>query len=160
MGFEYEEDLKIDKFSLDAECIDQPRKFMKWASLLADAMKERDETKQSLNLIRTEISLKARSNPSMFGIDKVTEASIQAAVDSDGNVTKTSDRLIQTQYNVNVLGAAKEAMEQRRSMLENLIKLFLSGYWAEPRVPKQDQEDLTAVGTKEQKQELKKRMNK
>lgn len=158
--YDYNQDIEIDKYSLDTECIDQPRKFMKWASLLADALKERDEAKQFLKVTETKISLEIRSDPKSFGLDKITESAVESVVINQKQVVEAGQRLIDAQYNVNILSAAKEAQEQRRSMLENLIKLFLSGYWAEPRIPQKEREEVTSVSTNEQKRELKKRMDK
>jgi len=144
--YDYNTDLEIDKYSLDMECMDQPRKFAKWSELLADAIKEKDTLKAKL-------SLNIRTNPEAYGLGKTTESGVQSAIESD-------EEYIQARYNVNVLTGAKDAMEQRRSMIEYLIKLFLSGYWAEPRIPQKEREEINSVSTGDQKQELKKRMDK
>lgn len=146
MSNEYEIDLEIDKYSLDTECMDQARKFAKWARLLADAIKEKD-------MLKSRLSLNIRTNPEVYGLGKTTESGVQSAIESD-------KEYIQARYNVNVLTGAKDAMEQRKSMIEYLIKLFLSGYWAEPKIPQKEMEEIASISTEEQKQELRKRMGK
>ena len=146
MELDYEKDLEIDKFSLDAECMDQSRRFAKWGKLWSDAEKERDE-------IEARTAMDVRTNPEKYGLNKVSESGVESSVNSNQEV-------INIRHRVSVLRVAKNAFEQRRSMLEKMVDLFLSGYWAEPRLPKQSQEDLSQAGTEDQKQALKKRMSK
>jgi hypothetical protein len=136
----YEKDLEIDKYALDTECMDQPRKFSHWAEVLAEATAERDRADQNVDVVKAQIETAMRADPVTWGLDKVTDASIKAAVTQNDKVVHTVEALIKAKYRVNVLFAAKEAFEQRKSMLENLVKLFLSGYWSDPRIPKEGTE--------------------
>jgi hypothetical protein len=131
---EFEKDLEIDKFSLDAECLDQPRKFMKWSADYADSLAERDRADQKLEVTKAQVEQEVRKNPELYGLDKVTEASIKAAVTISREVDVAFEEWVEAKHRVGIMMAAREALEQRKNMLENLVKLFLSGYWSDPKV--------------------------
>lgn len=150
----YKEDLEIDKYSLDSECVGQPQKFMAWSEKMAEATAERDRADQNLEVVKAQVEQAVRKDPDAFGLDKVTEGSIKSAVTIHPEVQEANERWIQAKYNASILMSAKDAMEQRRSMLEILIKLFLSGYWADPKVPREDALTLSKDADRVQKVRL------
>jgi hypothetical protein len=156
MKTEFEKDLEIDKYSLDAECLDQPRKFMEWSQDYADAVSEQDRADQKLEVVKAQVEMEARKNPESFGLEKVTDNSIKAAVTMSKKVMEAHEAWVMTKHQVNVLRAGREALEQRKTMLENLVKLFLSGYWADPKIKPEAKEALAEEGAEKQKQGLSK----
>lgn len=154
MEKEYEKDLEIDKYALDAECMDQPRRFIHWAEALAEASSVRDRMDQSLDVTLAQTEMKVRKDPTAYGLEKVTDASVKALVTIDPFVVKAEELLIQAKHRVNILFAAKEAFEQRKSMLENLVKLFLSGYWSDPKIKGEAKETLSKGADDAQKKKL------
>ncbi len=153
-GKNYERDLEIDKYALDAECMDQPRRFIHWAELLAEATAMKDRSDQALEVTKAQVEQEVRINPEAFGIDKVTEAAIKSHTTTHPKVIKAYEEWVQAKYQVNILFAAKEALEQRKSMLENLVKLFLSGYWSDPKIKGEAKEVLSKEADNEQKRGL------
>lgn len=127
------EDLKVDCNSLDFECIDQPRRFMKWSEKFARAIKDRDTAKKAASLLRSDTSMDIRSRPEAYHLEKVTEGGVQATLESLDTVKEADDEVIEANYIMNVMAGAKDAFEQRRSMLESLIKLYISGYFSQVR---------------------------
>ena len=157
---EFEQDLRMDKYSLDLECLNQPRLFTKWADKLADAVAERDRADQKVEVVKAEVEQSIRVNPQKYGIDKVTEATIKSYVTTSQEVNKAIEDWIQAKHVVGLLMSAKEAMEQRKSMLEELVKLYLSGYWADPKIPKESKEEMSNRNIVEQGKLLQKRPKK
>jgi len=153
---DYEKDLEIDKYALDAECVDQPRKFMKWSENLADAMAELDRADQRLDVTKAGVEQDVRKDPDKYFIEKVTEAAIKVAVTLDQTTKDAHEDWVQAKHKVGILMAARGAMEQRRSMLENLVKLFLSGYWADPKVKPEHKEAMAKESFENQKSALSK----
>ena len=135
-----EKDLEIDKDNLDFACLDQPRRFMKWSVEYAEAIRIRDEAKRSASVIKANTNLDIRTRPSEYGIEKATEGSINAALESNEEVNKAEKEISDAQYAVNIYSAAKEALDQRRSMLERLVALYISGYYSQVKL------DTTQVG--------------
>ena len=151
---DYEKDLEIDKYALDAECLDQAHKFAKWSEGLADAFSERDRMEQALNVTKAQVDKDIRTTPAQFGLEKVTETAVLNLVILDKRTQKAEADLIQANHTVGLYMTAKGAFEQRKSMIENLIKLFLSGYWSDPKVEKKSKEEMTGKATEEQKKAL------
>ena len=145
------QDLNIDKDNLDMECMDQPRKFMKWATDYAKALQLRDEAKRRLVIIKSNVNLDIRTRPQDYGIDKATEGSINAAIESNEEVNKAEQEVSDAQYAVNIYSAAKEALDQRRAMLERLVSLYLSGYYAQPKLQSEFVGEVVDKNTEAQK---------
>lgn len=155
---EYEQDLEIDKYALDTECMEQPQKFIKWSERLAETTAERDRADQKVEVTKARLEKEMRSNPAYYGLEKATDAAVKAAVIAHKDTQQAIEEWIDAKYRMSILFAAKEGMEQKRSMLENLIKLFLSGYWADPKLPKEAKEALANEGTEKQKALLNKKL--
>lgn len=147
---DYQKDLEIDKYALDTECLDQARQFMVWSEGLADAMAERDRIEQKTKVMEAQTEQSIRNNPEGYG-GKLTEAGIKSYVITNPEVMQIREESIEATHKVNIIMAAKQAMEQRRSMLENLVKLYLSGYWADPKVKQEDKETIDKGTTKQMK---------
>lgn len=150
---DYQKDLEIDKFALDAECLDQARRFMVWSEQLANAMADRDHTEQKLKVTEAQVEQNIRNNPP---VEKLTEAGVKSLIILNEGVKKIHEEFIEASHKANIMLAAKQAMEQRRSMLENLVKLYLSGYWADPKIKAEDGDKMTQASTNREQQALEK----
>src|SRR4051812_48729249 len=77
---ELEMDRRIDPNLLDAECVSQADLFSKWAerALWAKARQERYEFEVEVTEARLQV--RARENPSEFGLNAVTDKAVHAAV--------------------------------------------------------------------------------
>ena len=148
---EIEQDLEIDKNDLSTACLDQPRRFMKWSVEYAEAVRVRDEAKRKTSVVKSNINMDVRARPSAYGIDKVTEGSINAALESNEEVNQAEKAVSDAQYAVNIYSAAKEALDQRRSMLEKLVALYISGYFSEVKLNNEGIGKLADDATEHQK---------
>lgn len=141
-GLDYQGDIWIDKFSLDEECRDQPRRFSHWAQLHVESIAERDRVKRRLLVIQAEVELEVRSffanKISQRGITKGTEAEFKAVVELDLRVQEGENQLLEANRRVNLLAVAREAFQDRKKQLEQLVHLWLSMYWADPKLPRRD----------------------
>jgi len=152
---EIEQDLEIDKDNLDVECMDQARRFMKWSVTYAEAIRARDEAKRQASILKSNFNLAVRSRPDDYGIgSKPTVDSVAAVVDSSEEVSKAETAVSDAQYAVNIFSAAKEALDQRRAMLERLVSLYISGYYSEPKLGTEEVGRLADDATKDQKANL------
>ena len=149
---EIESDLKIDKDNLDLECMDQPRKFMKWSVEYAESIRMRDEAKRKASIVKSNTNLDVRSRPEAYGLNnKPTVDSISAVVESNEEVNVAEKEVSDAQYAVNIFGAAKEALDQRRSMLEKLVALYISGYYSQVKLGTEEIGKLADDATEHQK---------
>jgi len=153
---DYEKDLKVDLYSLETQWEIQPELYMKWAKFHAEAISERDRLKEKLELVRSGLSSDIRKNPIKYGLEKVTEAAVNATVVEDQKFVTANHMLIDATENVNVLAGAKEAVIHKKAALENLVKLWLGGYYAKPEIS----EEAKEIVNNEAKEEQKKGLNK
>ena len=155
---EIEQDLAIDKDNLDIECVDQARRFLRWSVTYAEALRARDEAKRQASVVKSNINLDVRSRPEEYGLTKPTEGSITAIVDSSAEGNKAAQLVSDAQYAVNIFSAAKEALDQRRAMLERLVSLYISGYYSQPRLGTEEVGKMADAATEEHKAHLSKAM--
>ena len=131
----YEDDIRIDEEMLDVEWIEQPTLFLKYASHLANTQRDLDDVKQKLDIMKAELDIEIRKNPSQFGIEKITEGAIQSAVLTNTGYQAMYEALLDTKYENDMAKNAVQAMNMRKDALENLVRLHGQSYFAGPKVP-------------------------
>lgn len=137
----YDEDITIDVDALDIEMREQPRLMLKYTRHLAVTRKQVDEAKQNLDIKKAEVDRKIRENPEAYGIEgKVTEGAITSALLTEDDYIDAQKDFLDAKFEMDMAQGAVNAFEQRKSALENLIKLHGMNYFAGPKVPR----DLSA----------------
>lgn len=132
---EMEYDIQIDKDNLDEEWIEQPRRYFRWAADLADAKRDADTAANNAKLVYAEVEKAVRASPEQYGIAKLTESSVEAAVVSSPAYREAQAVLLEKRHQADVLAAAVAALEHRKKALEKLVELFLANYWSRPKAP-------------------------
>lgn len=136
--YDYQADLQIDPEALDIEWMEQSQLFMKYADASAQARHDVDIAKEQLELAKSEADLDVRNNPEAYtGSDKKpTESFITAIVTADATVREKQKALHAAKHTADILSLAVKAFEQRKSALENLVKLFGQSYFSGPIEPR------------------------
>jgi len=134
--------LEIDQYRLDREWLLQPKRVMKYATMLADAKKEMLEHKAALDLAEAELELSIRKDPDDFGLEKITEAIVKAAVIVQPRYQKALKRYNNSRHRVDVLSALLEALQHRKKALEDLVTLHGQNYFSEPRAKVEERSSL------------------
>ncbi len=133
----------IDLSRLDEEWINQPKRFFRWASQLADAKERLDEQKARLDVVRAEVSLDIRERPSNYDLpDKLTENLISNAILQQDKYQEALKLVRVKKYRVDLVQAAVQAMDQRRSSLERLVSLHGQSYFATPRATEENAKEI------------------
>jgi len=155
---DYEKDVKIDPNSLERCLIDQAELNGKWTTAWAIATKERDRAKEELEVIRSELSQKARGSWEILGFPKSpTDSMVKEWVPIQKEYREANFYLIEANFKVSVLSGARQAFDHRARALSDLVKLYLSGYYAdEGMVGKEARELLDEIRTKDHLQQLNK----
>ncbi|HDY68099.1 MAG TPA: hypothetical protein ENH85_09930 [Candidatus Scalindua sp.] len=148
----YEEDLHIDENALDLEWLLQPRLMLQYIDEQASARRQVDREKEKLAVVRAELDKKIRSDPEFFKLEKITESLISSTIIVQKKYKKAMKTVIDSQYEYQMAQGAVQSVEQRKSALENLVKLFGMGYFSGPKTPR----DISSEVLKDQK---KKRSN-
>lgn len=127
---DFEKDISINKFKLDEECLSHASIYYNYGDAQARAKTELAKSKDNLELVEAERSLQIREELSKNG--KVTEAMINSALIIDKEVREAKNQVREAEEVYNRLSVAVQAMEHRKSELDNLVKLYLSGYYSNP----------------------------
>ena len=133
---DYEEDLQIDPNALDIEFLDQPNLFMKYAKLAAKAKKRVDEAKEKVDLVKAKLDHDIRIKPGVYGIEKVTETVVANAIIQQDEYEAVNKDFLDAKYRADLMQAAVRAFDQRKSALENLVRLLGMEYFSAPREPR------------------------
>lgn len=140
MNLDYESDTRIDPEALDTEWLAQPSLMRRYTAHAAEMKKELDEAKERLEVGKAKIELEIRSMPERFGLTKVTEGAIQSTLILQDDYAALMKGFIDAKYEAEIALGAVRAMDQRKTALEELVRLFAASYFAGPRVPR----DLSA----------------
>lgn len=127
--------LEIDRNALDEEWESQPTLAFKYAQVLADAKEDWDAKRDELTVLEAELALKIRSDPEEFGIEKPTEKAIEQLIAMDEDVIRLKGDIRGAKHRIDVVTGVCNSLEHRKRALENLVQLWLSSYFAEPRAP-------------------------
>lgn len=154
MKYDIKNDIEINPFRLKDECVSHTGLYYKYSDACADAKQNVSIAKDKYDVIMAERELAIRQECADNG-KKVTEKIIESMVKSDSEVIEARDELREVEGIYAKLQVAVNAMETRRSELDNLVKLAVSNHYS--TVDKSDggfDEDKLA------KHELHKLMNK
>lgn len=134
-GLDVDRVVQFDPNRLDVEWCGQPALRMYWGAKLAEAKADLAEAKANLDVVQAEIDRDIRSDPAKYNLDKITENSIRNVVVVQDRYRKALGALVDAQHSVDVLQSVVSAVDHRKSALEELVKLRLSDYYSECRVP-------------------------
>ena len=156
MDLNYERDVSIDETALDVEWLQQSHLMYKYAKYQADTKKVMDEAKEMLEFIRAKLEMDIRANPENYGLSKVTESAIASSILLQPEYQESSKKYIEAKYENDVAAAAVRAIDQKKTSLENLVKLLSVSYFAGPSAPR----DLSLEWNERIKRKEQKEINK
>lgn len=133
-GENFEKDLIVDKLRLDDECEVQASLYYHWAQELAAAKEEANQADDRLKALLAQKSLLYRRNPPSD--IKVTEAVFDALLNDDSDIRIAREDVTRTSHKVDTIWAMINALDNRKSMLDNLVKLQVSSYYNTESNPK------------------------
>lgn len=154
IGFNVDRDLHIDESALDVEWLQQPRLFMKYASAAADKRRSLDKAKEKLDLVKANLDSSIRKNPAEYDIVKVTEATVSNAIIKEDEYQDATVDYIHAKQEYELTQAAVRAMDQRKTALEDLVRLHGQQYFAGPREPRDLPEEVKKQRREEAQQQV------
>lgn len=139
----------VDKYNLDVEWERFPEDLRRACLDLANAKENLDRMKARLDVTEAELSLAIRRKPEEYGLEKATDKPVEAAIIVSDKYQEAQSRVIDAQHEVAILQANVTALEGKKKALENEVSLFLAGYFAKPKVRKEDEYDSRKILKKE-----------
>ena len=153
--FDFEKDLSINKFRLDEECLSHSSLYFRYAEAQQKAKSEVSRAEDNLNLTLAEREISIRNEFANSGT-KTTEGLIASTVKCDEEVLKAQKRLREAKDIFNKLTVAVQAMDTRRSELDNLVKLYCAGYFSMPNSNDRSRKDPNEQTAREIRKNLNK----
>lgn len=145
---DYEKDIEIDESALDVEWLNQASLMWKYGRHAAHARMEVDKAKEALDIKRAELDGLIRLEPQQYNIEKITEAVVTNTIALQPGFQKVNEKYIEAKYESDMAQAAVRAIDQRKTALENLVRLHGQQYFAGPSVPR----DLSKEWAEKEKQ--------
>lgn len=125
--------LDLDELRLDEHWIEQPKLFFRHASNLAVARRDLKDLEDELGIVQAEVSRSIRDDPQRYGLSKVTEPAVKAAIPEHRRYVKQIKKINAAKHNVEILSAFVTALEHRKRALEKLVDLHGQNYFSVPR---------------------------
>ena len=132
----YEQDTTIDPSALDVEWLEQASLMIKYVKHAAQTRLELDKAKDVLDICKAGLDKAIRADPEAFEILKLTETVILNTIIVEGEYQKVNEIYLETKYESDMAKGAVQAIEHKKSALENLVKLHGQQYFAGPSVPR------------------------
>ncbi len=133
---DYEKDLEINELALDREWISQPKLFMQYAEQQAHVLKARDLAKEVVDVVHAELDSEARKQLSIDG-KKPTEAQIANWIIQQEEYRNAVAEFIEATFLANMTTNTVRAMDQRKTALENMVRLWIGQYYSTPKEPEE-----------------------
>lgn len=131
MEKDFSKDIHPNKYDLDGECEKQSNLYFDYMEELSKAKTERDRAKIKLKQLSAVIELEYRKNPPKE--IKITESVIESLVQTDKRVKEQEEILIKMNEIVFTLENAVEAIKCKKSMIQELDSLWMTGYYSVPK---------------------------
>ena len=128
MNFDIQNDITIDQYHLDGECITMAATYFKYADAAREAKTDVSEKADYLKVISAERNIAIREELSG---GKVTEGIIASKVACDPEVVKAMQELREAEAIYARLNAMVSSLEIKKSELDNLVKLRCSTSYVE-----------------------------
>ena len=133
---EFIRDKTIDPSQLDVEAARQAETFFKWAERAIEAKALTDRLRLRLEVLEARLGIQCREKPDEFGLSRVTEMAIVAAVKTHQDYITAYKKYLAAKADSSMLDRAVDAMDMKKRMIESLITLHGQQYFAGPSVPR------------------------
>ncbi len=134
-------DISIDLSKLHIEFIKQVKLYEHWSKKLTDIGVRKDNAKKVLEEHEAHLDLHLRKSwDSEHPEVKMTESSIKSAIRTDKEYQAHNDEYLTALGEFNSIMNIKNTLEQRKTALENQVKLYTAGYFTTQYVEKEVQE--------------------
>ncbi len=156
---DYIDDLKINENDLESEWISQAGKYMFYADQWAKAVLVRDTAKIKAEYTYAKLDTEIRGNWNKYFDSKPTEGAIKGKIIQHDDYQDSQKHLVECNEDVNVYYGCKVAFDHRKTALQSLVQIRLSGFHAEPRNIHRDKA-IKNKDEEEVKTDNKRRLNK
>ncbi len=126
---------EIDMNELDKACAMHPRMYHEYAMQMPEARKKLGEAEAELKLVKADVDKAIRSDPEEYDLaHKPTESSIATTIFLQKEYKDAQKRVIDAQYNVDMLDAMLRSLDRKGNMIDNAVRLHGQDYFSPIRL--------------------------
>jgi hypothetical protein len=123
-----------DKTLLDDQFEEQDGLYRHYAEQLDEANQELVEAENQLEFVKAKLSSSVRADPGNFGLSKVTEAAINEVVVQQEEYREAQEDVSESRFKRDSCKSIVLSLDHRKTSLVKLADLFMTSYFAVPRV--------------------------
>ena len=130
---DYQKAVAIDPDKLDEEIFSQPGLYMKFSEVYAETERRREILRRKLEILEAELDFQIRTRPERFGLKSlksVTEALVKNTIQKQEEIQELNEKIIQVNYDLNIVKAAITSLEHKKKMLEKAVDLYNGQYFS------------------------------
>jgi len=137
--FNFDEDTKVDPNNLHEECFNYARMAYHYGKALADAVERRDKKHEQVKIKRSELILKARSDPESCGLGASPKNDqIESYYRTDKEHVRLKEELIEAEHKVSVLQSGVNSIQFSKSTgLDLAVQLWKGDYFSVEGIPQE-----------------------
>lgn len=124
---------EIDLGNLERDWVEHVRYARKAMRRAADAKADQLRAEAELKLVEAEQQERIRLHPEKFGMADPTEKAIASAVIRTKAYQKAQEAAITARHFADVCQADVNALSHKKKGLEDVVTLFMAGYFARPK---------------------------
>lgn len=134
--YSFENDVEIDPFNLDAEVLSYPRLVGQYAALAAEANKAAKLAEEKVKTLRSELVKEANTVDNILGKGvKPTVQTIEAYYRTDEDYKEAKQAMIEAQFEADIMNGCVSAINSKRYMLSESLRLISMEYFSTPNMP-------------------------
>ena len=145
----YDSNFPIDKHALDEEWMNQPTLYQFWSKKLGKAQTLVGQWKDHLEFKKAELDKQIRGDFKISG-EKFTETSLLSSILTHDEYQAALGSYNDALSDMRELSAIVASLDQRKTALENLVKLYGQQYFSNPYVSDKDKENFTGARAMDQ----------
>lgn len=131
---DFNDEVKINKYQLDDELVEQPQRYYNWAKLESKAADDVARLKDKVEIIKAEVEIRIRKHPTAYDLpDNPKEALIKAAILIQPKVKRANRKLLKAMKTHRLLSKAEKSFEHRKKSLEGLVSLNIQMHFSTPK---------------------------
>ena len=124
----------LDPNKLEIDWILQPKLMREATDRRASVIYDIGEKKAEIEVKHAELKYDVRTNPETWGLEKVTEGAIQDCLADHEELLELNSELRKLEHQKELLKGLIDSLGDRKSALENLVKLHGQDYFSVPYV--------------------------
>lgn len=140
--------VEIDPNKLDQECINLPKHYVRYAFLSSEAKRDVDEAKAELDVVKADLANKIRRTPSKYHLEKVTESSVAATIETLPECRAAAKALRKAKHRQEMCQAVVWALEHKKRSLTLLVELHGMGWFGNVKMTEKGRDAVKSMRRK------------